>query len=129
MAMAPQNLGQWGSDWLMDQQKAHNSSPILYARGSDAVNVRAVIDGTDWGVDSGAGMVVQETSRDYIIQVADLVLPTAGQIVPQRGDKITETIAGQSLIYEVLAPAGQQVWRWGDDFGKTYQIHTKKVPA
>jgi hypothetical protein len=46
-------------------------------------------------------------------------------VVPLRGDKIGD----DGLVYEVMAPAGQQVWRWSDPFGKAYRIHTKKVPA
>jgi hypothetical protein len=129
MAFDPQNLAEYGSDWLADRQKGCWSSPILYARGTDSVAVRAVIGRSEWGVDSGAGMVIEEVSRDFIILVADLVLPVAGAIVPQRGDRITETVKGQTCVYEVLAPGGQQVWKWGDSFHKKYQIHTKKAAA
>ena len=129
MPATQRNLLRIGSDWLAEQLKAHASSPVLYARGSAVVSVQATIGRTEWAVDSGAGMVVQEVSRDFIVLAADLVLPTIGNAVPQRGDKITETIGGQSLVYEVMAPAGQQAWRWNDRFGKVFRVHTKRVPA
>jgi hypothetical protein len=121
----PQNLLRKGSDWLADQLKANASSPVLYARGSAVVAVQAVIGRTDWAVDTGSGPVINEVSRDFIVLAADLVLPGVGLVVPQRGDKITDG----TLTYEVMAPSGQQVWRWSDPFGKAYRIHTKKVPA
>ena len=125
----PQNLLRTGSDWLAGMMKAHASSPILYARSSLSATVQAVVGRTEWSVESSTGMVVSELSRDFIVMAADLVLPTIGPAVPQRGDKVTETVNGRSSVYEVMAPAGQSVWRWSDRFGKAYRIHTKKVPA
>ena len=129
MPATQRNLLRIGSDWLAEQLKAYASSPVLYARGSSSVTVQATVGRTEWSVDTGTGMVVSDVSRDFIILTVDLVLPAVGNAVPQRGDKITESIDGQSLVYEVMAPAGQQAWRWSDRFGKVYRIHTKRVPA
>ena len=128
MALDPRNLARWGSGWLLDQQKAHWSSPVLYARGAASVEVRAQIGRTPFGVDSGAGMVVEEVSRDFIVLAADLVID-GQQIEPRAGDRITETLRGRTFVYEVNSPGKGQPWRWDDDFGTAYRIYTKQVQA
>jgi hypothetical protein len=93
------------------------------------VTVQAVIGRTTWPVESTTGMYLEDVTRDYTVHVADLVLPVAGPVKPQKGDRITETVNGESAVFEVLAPSGGAVYRWGDAFRKTYRIHTKRVAA
>jgi hypothetical protein len=61
-------------------------------------------------------------SRDFIVKAADMPYSE-----PQRGDTITESIAGTSCIFEVMSPANRPVFSHGDAFGATVRIHTKRV--
>ena len=128
MALSPQDLLQKGSDWLEAQRTAHASKAVLYARGAASVGIQASIGRTEFQVDDGSGVMIQDVSRDFIVLAADLALGSAN-IEPQRGDRITESINGRVFVYEVAAPGGQQPWRWSDPFGTAYRIHTKRVQS
>ena len=67
-------------------------------------------------------------SRDFIVLAADLAL-AGRQIEPQRGDRITESVRGRVFVYEVTAPGKDQPWRWSDQFGTAYRVHTKRIQS
>jgi hypothetical protein len=121
------DLLQTGSDWLADQLKEHVSRPVVYRRGADEVAVQATIGRTLLKLDDGYGGVRMEwTDRDFLIQAADLVLG-AGAVLPERGDKVRETVGSKTFVYEVMAPGKEPPWRWSDVYRKLLRIHTKQV--
>lgn len=65
--------------------------------------------------------------RDYLIAVADLVV--GGQAVqPAKGHRITETIAGADVTFEVVPPeADEPAWRYSDQTRTVYRLHCKRV--
>src|SRR5262245_13604145 len=121
------DLLQTGLSWLSDQLKEHASREVVYVRGSDQVSVRATLGRTLLKLDDGYGGVRMEwTARDFLMPAADLV--RAGPpVLPQRGDKIRETVGSQVFVFEVLAPGKEPPWRWSDPFRKTLRIHTKQI--
>lgn len=100
-------------------RQAHLSRTVTYARGASSLQIVATVGSTTFEVDDGTVMQRWE-SRDYLVRAADLVL-AGGPIQPQRGDRITDG----GVVYEVLAPAGQDCWRKSDPYGITLRIHTK----
>jgi hypothetical protein len=119
------DLLQDGQSWLADQLKEHASRQVVYQRGAAQVSVQATIGRTLLKLDDGYGGVRMEwTDRDYLIQATDLVL-SALQIVPERGDRVLDTVAAVTSIYEVMAFGGEPPWRFSDPFGKLLRIHTK----
>jgi hypothetical protein len=121
------DLLQTGSDWLADQLKTHVSRPVVYRRGAAEVAVQATIGRTLLKLDDGYGGVRMEwTDRDFLIQAADLVLGAA-TVLPDRGDKVRETVGTKTFVYEVMAPGKEPPWRWSDVYRKVLRIHTKQV--
>ena len=72
------------------------------------------------------GLLVADEHRDYLITAADLEL--GGQVVaPLAGDRIRQEIGGVIEVYEVMAPAGVDVFEKRDPAGLMLRIHTKRV--
>lgn len=69
---------------------------------------------------------VQWGERDYLIEAAELVLPTTGATTPQRGDRI----ADGAEVWELSSPQTEEPpWRWSDQERTTYRVHVKRVNA
>ena len=97
---------------------------ITFTRGTNAVSLTALPDRSDFQQDDGNGMATEFRSRDWIVPAASLVL--AGAIVlPQRGDIVTTSEAGQTQTYEVLSPP----YRPSGPANTRLRIHTKLVKA
>ena len=120
------DLLQQASAWLEEKRTQHAAQTVCYARGSQSKDLVATIGKTTFEVDDGYGVLVRHESRDFLMLAADLTLggtPT----LPQRGDRIRETQAGQVFVYEVTAPGKEPCWRYSDAYRKTLRIHTKQV--
>jgi len=115
-----------GSAWLEDQRKKHATREVTYRRGANAVVLQATIGRTVFEQDDGAGVIIRTQVRDYLIDTADLVL-AGQQTLPEKGDRIEETDAGQKYAHEVLPLGGEQHWRYSDPYRRTLRIHTKLV--
>jgi len=116
-----------GLAWLAEQLKAHASRTVVYRRGANEVTVQATVGRTLLKLDDGYGGVRMEwTDRDFVIAADDLVLG-GEKTLPQRGDQVRETVDGQTLVYEVLAPGSEPEWRWSDPHRRLLRIHTKQV--
>jgi len=119
------DLLEQSSAWLDDQRRKYLSRTVVYSRAGDSTEVLATVGRTTFDVSDEYGIAQHWESRDYLVLAADL----AGFGLPQRGDRITETVSGQTLVYEVLAPGGETPWRWSDAYHRTLRIHTKQVGA
>jgi hypothetical protein len=61
--------------------------------------------------------------RDYLIRAENLPFGT-----PRDGDRITETVDGAELTFDVQRPfTGEPAWRWSDAQRTVYRIHCKRV--
>jgi hypothetical protein len=121
------NLLQQGAQWLARQLREHASEEVHYRRGQNVLQTRAIIGRTEFQVDDGHGGVrIEHSDRDFLILREDLYLE--GQWTePQPGDQIEEFTEQDHLIYEVMAPTGQPVWRYDDPFREVIRVHTKLV--
>jgi len=120
------DLLQSASDWLGEMFKTHASRTVTYKRGIDSVNVPASIGRTEFEIDDGFGVLQKFESRDFLILAADLVF-SGTSVLPERGDRIEETVGTTSYVYEVMAPGKEPAWRYSDPYRKTLRIHTKQV--
>lgn len=120
------DLLEQGSNWLEDQRTKHASRTVKYKRGVDSVDVPASIGRTEFEIDDGFGVLQKFESRDYLVLAADLVLG-GWPVLPERGDRIEETVGTTSYVYEVMAPGKEPAWRYSDPYRKTLRIHTKQV--
>lgn len=121
------DLLQTGSDWLADQLKTHASRQVVYERAPEQVSVQATIGRTLLKLNDGYGGVRMEwTDRDFLIQAADLVL-AGSPVLPERGDRIRETVGSTTYTFEVMAPGGEPPWRWSDPYRKLLRVHAKQI--
>lgn len=102
---------------------------VIYSRGDQSVAWDATYGRTEFEVsEADGGVRIEFSDRDFIGETDRLRL--GGQIItPTRGDKITivneKHIAEQ--VFEVLAPGGEQPYRFCGPQGYMMRIHTKKV--
>ena len=94
---------------------------VTYTRGSDSVDVMAVIGGSDLEIEQRDGSVIQFRSIDFLIRISDLELN--GELTtPARSDLIT--YAGK--VYRVLPEPGLPHYRAATGYASSmYRIHTK----
>ena len=120
------DLLQTANQWLAGQQRAHASQEVTYQRGVDSATLLATIGRTVFELQDAKGFIQKTESRDYLITTSDLVLDDQA-VLPQRGDKIIETVGDQTFTYEVLAPGKEPVWRYSDPYRTQLRIHTKHI--
>jgi hypothetical protein len=117
------------ASWLSGVRKANMTTVVTYTRpGAPAasVPVSATIGATTFQIENEYSVLVQFTSRDFLITAADLVLGAA-VVQPKPGDCITESAASGTIVYQVLAPGKEPCWRWSDPYRNTIRVHTKQV--
>jgi len=117
-----------GSGWLVEMRRAYKSRTVAYVRAEGlsseiTASVLAGMGRSFFRVEDEYGLFQRIESRDYLIEVADLA--EFGE--PERGDLIKDMLDGNVEVFEVMAPNGEDAWRFSDQFRKVYRIHTKHV--
>ena len=97
---------------------------IIYSDGTDTAVLTAVVGQTQFELDDGNGLLEVAESRDYLFQAADLELNDV-VVEPSRGHTITEVIGGTSMVFEVMALAGEGCFRYSDVGRTRIRCHTK----
>lgn len=122
------NLFSKARDWLNPMLKEAAGVDVSYARvaGDPAFTLTAVVGRTAFAT-NGEIARIQFGDRDYLINRADLTVSGA-EVLPAIGDRITETIDGVGVVFEVMTPdTGEPAWRWSDPARSVYRIHCKRV--
>ena len=120
------DLLEQGSNWLEEQRHIHMTRLVRYERGATVLDVPATIGRTEFQTVDDYGRLIRTESRDFLILASELVV--GGQrLAPQRGDRVRESSGDEQRVYEVMAPAGEPVYRYSDPYRKTLRIHTKLV--
>jgi hypothetical protein len=122
------DLLEHSSAWLDGQRKKFLAKTVTYCRSQAEVEVLATVGRTTFEIESSTGVAERFEARDFIITAADLVLDGV-VVLPERGDRIKETVGGQTLVYEVVGPGQEPCWRWSDPYRLAFRIHTKQVDA
>lgn len=110
------------ADWLGQVRSAHLARPVTYCRGQSSIDLKATVGQTTFDVTDQYGGIEKWQSRDYLVTATDLVL-TGETIQPERGDRIADA----GLVFEVLAPGSEHVFKHSDPYGLTLRIHTKEI--
>lgn len=115
-----------GLSFLNAQRHAHMSSSVTYARGAFSVVLNATIGKTAFRQTDDYGVIRRYEMRDFIVQASDLVLNTE-TVLPEPGDKITQTENDIDYVYEVMSPGDEPHYRFSDAYMMVLRIHTKLV--
>lgn len=127
-----------GAAWLNTQLKAFAATTLTYRRGGDTVDIAMTIGGPKnpllslLGSQPGVLDLIQQNPenavRSFQFDAADLRFEY-GQVTPEAGDEILETIGGVVCVFEVMPPmTGQLAWDWIGPFrqeGARYMVHTQ----
>ena len=122
------NLMETGTAWMLGELKDHASEAVDYDRdGETLVGVKAVVAETMARTVDADGIEIQIRGSDFLILVADLVLPSAGAIKPAVGDTVTRIVEGETIVFEVLPVLDEKEYRESDRFGLSFRVHTKEL--
>lgn len=120
------NLMERAAARLDQRHRGWASSPVVYSRGLAQCELQASIGSTAFNRTDASGLAITDEHRDFIVAAADLVL--AGErIEPAAGDQVRQIIAGAVHVFEVMAPAGEPVFRYSDPSRITLRIHSKRI--
>jgi hypothetical protein len=112
-----------GMEWLTSKNRAHRYRTVIYSRGGQTASVRAVVGRTLFQTQTENGLFIETESRDYLIEVDDLV--DFGE--PEAHDQIEDTLNGVAQTFEVMAPGAEPVFRYANAYRKVFRVHTKHV--
>jgi hypothetical protein len=101
---------------------------IVYQRGDERVWISATFGRSEFTVETSDAVRIEHTDRDFIFPAESLTL--GGTLAtPLKGDRITvvEEEHGDGQVFEVLALAGEKVYRLCDSRGCLIRVHTKRV--
>lgn len=111
-----------GAQFLANVLKDAASDAVTINRGDQSATVNATIGNSVFEAEGQNGIIETWESRDFILKTSDLPFGN-----PQRGDKITETVAGENCVYEVTAPRGTPLFHYADAFQASVRLHTKRI--
>lgn len=118
-----------GMAFLSDRLATAAGVTVTYARGPVEATITAVVgDQTANALRTGQPppATTNWVDRDYLVAAADLTAADFGE--PLVGDRITETINGESVTFELMRQqGGGQPWRWSESDRLTYRLHAKRV--
>jgi hypothetical protein len=109
------------------QRNTYMTESVIYKRDGSVMvaDLQATPGKTVVRLDQGYGATVRKDIRDFLIDVADLVLNDTA-VEPEKRDEIIY----DGRIYEVSSPGNDEPeWRHTDAYRKTYRIHTKDMGA
>lgn len=94
-----------------------------YARGNATVEVSVLPGQVQFPEQPTRQIGIASDLADWLMPADELVL--SGQTtLPQKGDRLTLTRDGRTLVYEVMPRQGEQVYRM-DGTGVLLRIHTQ----
>ena len=101
---------------------------VTYRRDEATVSLTAVPTAPLQQVVNDAEAVLEEVQyRDWLIDPDDLVIDST-EVEPAFGDEIDwEDPNGNTVTFEVVAPVGDQVWRWTDENQTLLRVHSLKT--
>jgi hypothetical protein len=102
------------------------SRTVTYRRGLSEIAIPAIPGKTPATLNELGQVIIDARHRTYIIDAANLVIdgkPT----LPQRGDRIVDTIHGATITFEVARPGGETEWEWVDANRRLLRLHASQI--
>ena len=116
------NLFDRATTWLAAKTQSAAGRSVVYARPGVRLSITATRMAEDEQAIDATGAMIVVRQHSFVVLSADL----AGT-VPRSGDRITETIAGAVVTWEVMPHAGSPCWKWEDDGSLMLRIYVKEV--
>jgi len=97
------------------RKKVTDGRWVTYTRGTEAINLTAWLDEATSRrlTEDPAAVAVTASEKTFVFSKADLVIGGA-EVLPQKDDRITETIDGQDIAFELRPTQDDPGWNWFD---------------
>jgi len=113
-----------GAAWLLARTQQAAGSAMTYARGSSRTTITGVRRANVERVNDENGIPVAVRRHSIVVKAAEITFE------PRPGDRIEETIANDSVVWEILPPAdGEPCFRWWDRAKTAYVVDVAQVGA
>jgi hypothetical protein len=100
---------------------------IVFKRGSHSSSaITAWVASVEYDITDKNGVTVSMMRDNWTMLATDVVIGGA-QITPRDGDRITETLNGVAIEYEVVPVGTRKSCEFLDTSGNLLLVHTKKV--
>jgi hypothetical protein len=121
------NLLQDAAAWLGDRLKESAGRQVIYARGvQESDPITGTVAKHEYEAVENDGSVTLVLAYDWSFTAAELVI-AGSPIKPRAGDRISETLNGEPIAFEVLPIGKLPCSEWLDTSGVLLLVHTKKV--
>lgn len=115
------NMLNTGSQWLAQQLGQHASQCITYSRGGIVLKIDATMGSSTFESQDVDGAIHRVETRDFILTDVAKFEGRFGK--PLEGDQINDGTNN----YRVLAPGGEQPYRYAGQHRSMLRIHTKQL--
>lgn len=115
------------AEWLAEVMNDHLAEEVTYTRGgSTLTGIKDTHGRQPLRIMDDYGARVEFDNVDHLIDVAAIDFGD-GPTEPLPGDEIRVTAGNAVLVYGVMAPQGESVFRPADSYGIKLRIHSKQI--
>jgi hypothetical protein len=103
---------------------------VVYRRGELAIPWRAIPSANSYPMINADGSLTTWEAEDFVGDSEGLLdedEPTAGQLEPERGDRIWKQVRGTIFVYEVQPIPGSQCYKYSGPDRRIIRIHSKLI--
>jgi hypothetical protein len=119
-------LLQQAADWLPGRVEVAAGETVTYTRDGTGYELTANPGRTVFASNVEGAARIQFGDGDFLIRASEFVRVGLDPATPQIGDRITRTVAGAEVNFEVQEPpTGEPEWRYSDVARTVFRIHTK----
>lgn len=100
---------------------------VAYVRGAYSVTLTGWLGQTAFRTSLDGASRLDWGEADVLIRADELILNSA-VVTPLRGDRLTISLNGTSVVFEPMTPDnGEPPWRYSDPQRETIRLHLKRV--
>lgn len=112
--------------WLSDQMLSQASETVTYARGDDSVVISTVVGAAEQSTRRDFRIAIDTEHTEFLIDRSELIFPTVGLVLPERGDQIIRTVDWKPITYLVTQGPDQSFWRVSSQYEDMIRVYTNR---
>lgn len=115
-----------GEAWLIGKLGSHAAKTVTLKRGSASVSITATKPREQRQITvSGETIFLGYTVQDWIVAAADYTVDGV-VVLPERYDKLLESVGTETYWYELLPDQGLPAWEYMGGGRKMIRLHSKR---
>lgn len=113
--------------WLRGTLQDSAGVSVSYVRGAYSVTLTGVLGQTQFRTSMDGASRLDWSEADVLLRADQLILNSA-VVTPLRGDRLTISLNGTSVVFEPMTPEnGEPCWRYSDPQREMIRLHLKRV--